>query len=248
MQMKNMSGMKMPMQMGQNQGQPIMNCPLFAGIPREQAPVLMKLLNIVPRTYEKDEHIVNLGENLDMLGIVVEGEVGASFYDEKGAGIIVRVVSKGGIFADSASLLSIPSMVQVVALAQCRVAWVETKALFGASHAGANAVFLSKIAMNFTEILARRNMFLNMRTQILAQHNIRHKLKVYLRLLSVEQGCIDSDAPFVLKLPFNKTELASFLGVNRSALSRELGHLHDEGLLKIQGDRAQVLNNSFLNY
>ena len=39
-----------------------------------------------------------------------------------------------------------------------------------------------------------------------------------------------------VKIPFNKTALAEFMGVNRSALSREMGRMEDEGLLKAVDD------------
>ncbi|MBQ2427106.1 MAG: winged helix-turn-helix domain-containing protein, partial [Ruminococcus sp.] len=44
-----------------------------------------------------------------------------------------------------------------------------------------------------------------------------------------------------VKIPFNKTVLAEYLGVNRSALSRELGRMQDEEILISDGRKMKTL-------
>ena len=46
----------------------------------------------------------------------------------------------------------------------------------------------------------------------------------------------------VITLPYNKTELAQFLGVNRSSLSRELAEICDAGLIEMKKNRIKILN------
>ena len=61
----------------------------------------------------------------------------------------------------------------------------------------------------------RRSSFWNTLERILAQKRLRDRLKIYLQTLTPdEKGCYS--------LPYTRTELADFLCVDRSALSREL--------------------------
>ena len=46
----------------------------------------------------------------------------------------------------------------------------------------------------------------------------------------------------VITLPYNKTELAQFLGVNRSSLSRELNQICDSGLIEMKKNKIKILN------
>jgi len=42
-------------------------------------------------------------------------------------------------------------------------------------------------------------------------------------------------------------ELADYLCVDRSALSRELGRMQKEGILAFQGQQVRILDQSFLS-
>lgn len=42
-------------------------------------------------------------------------------------------------------------------------------------------------------------------------------------------------------LPLTQTELARYLSVNRSALSRELGRMVDEGVVQMDGKNLRIL-------
>ena len=61
------------------------------------------------------------------------------------------------------------------------------------------------------------------------QPTIREKVITWLRLEAVRTGLIE------VIVPFSRGELADFLGVDRSALSRELGRMADEGLIRCEG-------------
>ncbi|WP_322091120.1 helix-turn-helix domain-containing protein [Mediterraneibacter gnavus] len=44
-----------------------------------------------------------------------------------------------------------------------------------------------------------------------------------------------------MPLYFTQTALAEFLGVNRSALSRELGRMQDENLIEVNDKKMKLL-------
>ncbi len=79
----------------------------------------------------------------------------------------------------------------------------------------------------------------NTKVRILAQKRLRDRLKIYLQTLTPdEKGCYS--------LPYTRTELADFLCVDRSALSRELCRMRDERILDFSGAKIHLLNPTFL--
>ena len=42
-------------------------------------------------------------------------------------------------------------------------------------------------------------------------------------------------------LPYNFSDLANYLSIDRSAMSRELGYLKEEGFISIKGKRITLL-------
>ena len=71
----------------------------------------------------------------------------------------------------------------------------------------------------------------NERIGILTKKTIRDKLLEYFRIRSRKTGSRN------IYLPFTFKELADYLAVDRSAMSRELSYLKDEGLIETIGKR-----------
>lgn len=75
--------------------------------------------------------------------------------------------------------------------------------------------------------------------RILAQNRLRNKLKLYLQSLAIGP---EGD----LCLNMGRSELAEYLCVDRSALSRELSRMQKEGILTVQGQHVHMLDKGFL--
>ena len=60
----------------------------------------------------------------------------------------------------------------------------------------------------------------------------RDRILIYL-------GTLPKDKNSFVKIPFTQTALAEYLGVNRSALSRELGRMQNEGLLIVDKEKMK---------
>ena len=69
----------------------------------------------------------------------------------------------------------------------------------------------------------------NERIEILTKKTIRNKILQYFKNVSRKTGSKN------VYLPFSYTELADFLAVDRSAMTRELGYMKDEGLIETKG-------------
>jgi CRP-like cAMP-binding protein len=89
-------------------------------------------------------------------------------------------------------------------------------------------------------VLAGRNLLMNRKLSILSQRTIRDKLLAYLAWQSRDKGSRE------FSIPFNRDELADYLCVNRSALSREISHMIDEGLIESTRNQFILKSESFL--
>ena len=76
--------------------------------------------------------------------------------------------------------------------------------------------------------------FLNQKVRILSQKSLRDRILIYL-------GTLPKDKNGFVKIPFTQTALAEYLGVNRSALSRELGRMQNEGLLIVDKEKMKPI-------
>jgi hypothetical protein len=74
--------------------------------------------------------------------------------------------------------------------------------------------------------IGKKNILLTKKLEYLSKRTTREKLLSFLSAQAV------SAKSTIVEIPFNKTELAEYLCVDRSALSRELSAMKAEGLLQ----------------
>ena len=83
-------------------------------------------------------------------------------------------------------------------------------------------------------LLAQSNMKKEYRLAILSRKGIRDRILTYLTMQA------DKRHTDTFEIPFNREELASFLCVNRSALSHELSLMRKEGLISFHKNRFTI--------
>ena len=88
------------------------------------------------------------------------------------------------------------------------------------------------ILIDYKEIIEK-----NERIEILTKKTIRNKLLEYFNLISNKHN-----SKYVY-LPSTFTDLADYLAIDRSAMSRELKNLKEEGLIEIKGKKIILLYN-----
>mgnify|MGYP002801149063 CR=1 FL=1 len=81
------------------------------------------------------------------------------------------------------------------------------------------------MAQNLLQIAARKNLGLARRNLYTAPKTIRGRVMAYFSALSVKNGSL------TFSLPFDRQQLADFLGVDRSALCSALSQMQRHGLL-----------------
>lgn len=208
----------------------IRKCYLFDGIKDEQLTEAIKLLNGRIRKVEKDDFIVQLGGVLRNAGLLLKGKIESSFQNENYDQITMHTFGGGYLFGEAIVINSAKnSPVQVRAVEDSIVLFIDLSAIYQSEIASTLRMILAE---NLIKSLARKNLILNQKVRILSQKSLRDRILIYL-------GTLPKDKNGFVKIPFTQTALAEHLGVNRSALSRELGRIQNEGLLIVDKEKMK---------
>lgn len=207
---------------------------LFKGLEKEEIDSLLDCLGCRTCRYSKGEIILREGEACRRLGIVLAGEVGISSCDLWGNLSILSKIEAGGIFAESYAFLENESlMVSATALDETEVLFLSAEKILSPCFS-ACPVHL-KLMKNLIVLSSRKNLELSRRSFYTSPKSIRGRLLTYFSFLSRKSG-----APSFL-LPFNRQELASYLNVDRSAMTTELYRMQHEGLVEIDKRRITII-------
>ena len=212
----------------------IRKCYLFDGIKDEQLADAIKLLNGHIKKVVKDDYIVQLGGTIQYAGLLLKGKIESSFQNENFDQITMHTFTGGYLFGEGLVINHAKnSPVQVRAVEDSVVLFIDLEMIYAAAD---NSPIRNILAGNLIKSLAKKNLILNQKVRILSQKSLRDRIFIYLRTLP-------RDKDGYAKIPFTQTALAEYLGVNRSALSRELGRMQNEGLLVIDGKRIKIIDN-----
>ncbi|WP_283169601.1 Crp/Fnr family transcriptional regulator [Curtanaerobium respiraculi] len=199
--------------------------PLFRGAQPQQINGMLGCLGATQRAYAKGELILRRGQRAKTMGLVLAGSVSIESSDISGSVSVLGHVGPGRVFAETyAALPEEPMVVDVVALEPTRVLFLNVaQVMHTCSHACAHHQL---IADNLFAIFARKNLGLSQRIFSSAPKSIRGKVLAYLAFQASANQSLEFD------IPFNRQQLADYLGVDRSALSAELSHMAKEGILE----------------
>lgn len=206
---------------------------LFSGMTPEETTEAFSRMEAQIRQYPRGSILHHAGQELRQFGIVLEGTVQVCKDDLEGNRLLMAAVSAGGAFGESLCYLRVrESPVYILSMDETTVLWLSPHALFDIQTDAFSALLRNR----FTAMLARRALDMNSRIQILSRLSIRDKLMTFFSSQAYAAG---SDS---FRVPFNREDMAAYIGVNRSALSRELSRMKREGILEFERDRFRILS------
>lgn len=213
----------------------IVNCPLFNNIPREYIDEMIESLDGSINEYRKNETIINIGDEFRRCGIILDGSLEVSYNTNQFEKHNVNHFKAGQIFGETLALKGVHSSpVQVSALSDSVVLFLDLrKLMLSTDRCNGNCLYNHQLILNLMNRMAEQNIFTNLKLRILGQKSLRDRIMIYLTHMH-------ADNPNGAVIPFSQTALAEFLGVNRSALARELGRMQDEGILIISKKNYKI--------
>ena len=211
---------------------------LFRGASREEVAEMLRCLDAEVRRYQKGETILRLGDRTRRLGLVLSGGVTLEHDDIWGNRTVLGHVGEGEVFAETyACLPGEPLMVNAVAAGETRVLFLDVVRIFSGES---GCLHQRVLVRNLLNITARKNLSLSRRSFYTSSKTIRGRLLSYLSDQAVLQGSSH------FSIPFDRQQLADYLGVDRSALSNELSKLRREGLVRAKKNQFYLLKQEEL--
>lgn len=208
---------------------------LFQGIIEDEIRAMAACLGARELRFEKGDRIFRMGDYVREIGLVLSGSVRIESVDAWGTTTVMSHKPAGRVFAEAyACAPDTPLMVDVVAAENCTVLMIEMARIV--KTCPSTCAHHARMLQNLLSILAHNNLELSSRALVTSPKTIRGKVLAYLSLQSQRTGAQ------TFEIPFNRQQLADYLGVDRSALSSELGKMQREGVIATERNRFTVFD------
>lgn len=201
------------------------NTRLFYGIEADELERILRCLSVYKKQYLRGEYIHRYGDKIEAVGVVISGKVMVLNEDYWGNRTILTEVLPGRIFGEAfAAAAAGASYVSVIAVEDCEILFLSLHKLLSTCSECCDRH--QKLIRNFVAELANKNVVLNEKIGHMSKRTTREKLLSYLSAQSRKNGGL------FFEIPFNRKQLAEYLGVDRTAMSKELSKLRDEGVIE----------------
>lgn len=205
----------------------------FSGCTKEETKTLIDCLQISSRLYKKGEYIYLAGTPVTDIGLVLSGSVRIENDDIWGNKSVLSLTEPGEVFAEAyACVPGVPLSVSVIANEDCEILFIGVPRLL--KTCGNACPAHQKVIQNLISISARKNLALSQRIFHTSPKTIRERLLSYFYLQMTLQNTNR------ITIPFDRQQLADYLNLDRSALSKELGKMKREGLLEYRKNQFEL--------
>ena len=213
---------------------------LFESISETDLMLLLDCLAAKTSSYKKGSFIWMQGDANYKVGIVLQGKINIIKEDVMGNRSLIAGIEPPHIFGESmvsaevsASPVSVQAAVDSIVLLMDFLRLVKT--------CGSSCTFHTRLIQNMLKIMARKNLYLNEKIDYLNRTTTKQKVSAYLL------NHISDTNSMTAILSLNREELADYLGVNRSSLSRELSVMKNESLIDYRKNKFYILDYNALS-
>ena len=211
-----------------------MEIPLFQGLDREEINEVLQKFHGLIKHFPKSDYIYLAGDCVENLCVVLEGTVQMIKEDIWGEKSIIANLGAGSVFAENfLGQLGDRSSVSYFVASDSEVLMLPLGRTLFDSDTSSKAS--QRLICNIVSILADNNTRLIEKTEILCKKTLRSKILAYLEQEARNHGCRS------FTIPFNRTDLANYLDADRSALTRELARMKEEGLIDFTKNSFELL-------
>lgn len=204
---------------------------LFEGVPPRDIQHILEGVKTREERFLAGETIVREGDVLRYLGIILDGNAVAVKNGMGGEEVVVSRLTKNSIFADILSgSINFESPVSVIACSWCNLFFINYSQLLYSDHPSTHIVL-----QNMIKTISLKYFTQSKRIELLMLKSVRQKIVTFLQM---EQETVGASC---FEIPFDRRLFADYLGVERSALSRELSRMKKEGLIDFKKNSFSLL-------
>jgi CRP-like cAMP-binding protein len=208
-------------------------CALFEGLQADEISSLLGCIKAVSRRFFKGQMIISEDDRFSLIGIVVSGSVRLERIDFFGERQVIGKAGPSELFGEVFVFSAVPYKVDVLAATDCEILLLHGSDALKVCHKACE--FHNQLVLNMVKIVSDKSLRLNEKALILSQRTTRSKILAFLDTKA--KACLYNE----FDIPYDRQELADYLGVERSAMSAELSRMKRDGLIDYHKNHFTLL-------
>ena len=177
--------------------------------------------------FRNGETIMEYASSMNKIGLILYGRAVLYCCDEDGNEYMIDELKKDAVFGEPFLLPADSQHYYVNAVEETKVMFIDYEHVIKRCEQACH--HHSQMVSNLLQMTALQSRQHMERIYVLSRTTTRKKILAYLNSLSVENHNQK------IHIPMSYTDLAQYLSVDRSAMTRELKNLEKEGVLKKEG-------------
>jgi len=211
-----------------------MNIELFKGIESADMGAMLSCTGYHIGNYARGQVIALENEHIRHVGIVLSGAVDMVKEDVWGNKTLLARTGRGELFGESfACAADNQSLVTFSAPEQTRVLFIPFHRIMHTCSMACE--FHHRLVENMVSIIAGKNRELMKKVEVVSRKTLREKILAYLSHQSQREG------ERYFSIPLSRQELAEYLCADRTALSRELASMKNDGIIDYDKNMFRIL-------
>ena len=212
----------------------LLEYPLFDGIKEEELGPMLGCLGGHIKTFKKGEYIFLEQEVVNHIGLIISGSIDMVKEDVWGNKTIMVRIKERDLFGESfACGLNQSSIVTFCASSDSKIMFLPFQRVMHSCSRSCG--FHHRLIENMVFVIAAKNKQLMEKIEVVSKKTLREKILAYLS----QQAQVQDTEYF--ELPLGRVEMAEYLCADRSALTRELNLMQDEGLIDYHRNTFRLL-------
>ncbi|QHI73509.1 Crp/Fnr family transcriptional regulator [Aminipila terrae] len=210
---------------------------LFHGIKADDLMPMLTCLGSYIRNYKKGEFVFLSNDSIHSIGVILEGTIHMIKEDIWGNKTILTFIKNGELFGETFACGSqLNSVVSFYAATNCKILFMPFHKILHSCNM--SCIFHHRLIENMVQLIADKNTQLMEKIEITSKKSLREKILTY---MSIQAQFHQSN---YFEIPLGRLELADYLCANRSALTRELNNMKQEGILDFEKNRFHLLKKN----
>lgn len=204
---------------------------LFANITDKNKEKILRILEATSLNFKPSCQILTSVKLNNMIGVVLSGYMQIIRTDYNGNRTIIEELTENDVFGTAIS--SLTDECEIITKEETKIVIIDFNNIL--NDVENNLSYYKQFIKNLLEIYTDKINTKNERIEILTKKTIRDKLLEYFKIVSKRNNSKK------IYLTMTYIELADYLSVDRSAMTRELKNLAEEGFIKREEKKITLL-------
>lgn len=202
----------------------LVDLPLFTGLTPKQISTFVSTIGCITKKFDKGAYIMRAFESNDYIWVMLSGKSQVVVEDQFGNETSGHILEKGYVMGATSAIVkgeynfsSIEAITEIEVLIIPYAKLIQMGPSLGQIH--------GIVMKNLLESFSMKLILMMEKLELVSQKSLRRRIMIYLSQQARRQKTDE------LKVP-GRVQLARVLSCNRSALTREIAIMEDEGIIK----------------